>query len=117
MPKGPRGVSAAPQTRLEPPCWWAGLLLARPRTQSETQAPRQNGNADRRTIFGNVDHNKISTSHTERQNVNMRMGMRRFTRLTNASPRNSITTATRWRCTFSITIFAASTSRFASLPR
>jgi IS1 family transposase len=35
-------------------------------------------------ITGNPDPSKISTSFVERQNLNIRMGMRRFTRLTNA---------------------------------
>jgi hypothetical protein len=39
--------------------------------------------AKRRSVYGNLDPARVSTSYVERQNLTMRMGMR-FTRLTKA---------------------------------
>ncbi len=47
-------------------------------------SPGECTGAEQRRVEGRPDPNHISTSYAERQNLSMRMGMRRFTRLTNA---------------------------------
>ncbi len=52
-------------------------------------SPAEYTGATKEAIFGNPIIEDIGTSHIERQNLTMRMGMRRFTRLTNAFSRKA----------------------------
>src|SRR6478736_460542 len=58
--------------------------MATPTPAEVRYSPAQCMGARKAVVSGTPDIRHVSTNHTEQQNLSIRMGMRRFTRLTNA---------------------------------
>lgn len=72
---------------------------------SHRYSPPRVVRTERIKVAGQPDPNKISTSYVERENLNVRMGNRRFTRLTNAfskTQRNHMASVSLYVCYYNL---------------
>lgn len=67
--------------------------------QEKRYSPAECTGIEKRTITGNPDKKDVSTSYVERQNLTMRMSMRRFTDLRMHLARKLKITCTLSHCT------------------